>query len=150
MIYLKAFVYSFLATLGFAILFHSPKRSILPACLSSGLSWLVYEYLQISGVNYIFSAFASAFLIGIFGEFLSRRLKNPATVFILPGLIPLVPGAGMYYSMNSLINQDYNSFMAVGVKTFFTALALSFGLVVSSTFSNSLRHVRERKQNSRI
>lgn len=148
MIYLKAFIYSFIASLGFALIFNAPKRSILPACLVGGISWVVYEFLQVQNCNYIFSAFLAAFIIGILGEIFSRRLKNPATLFILPGLIPLVPGAGMYYSMNYLIAQNYNSFIAVGAKTFFTAVALSIGIVASSIFSKSLRRVRIRKQDN--
>lgn len=148
MIYLKAFIYSFIASLGFALIFNAPKRSILPACLVGGISWVVYEFLQVQNCNYIFSAFLAAFIIGILGEVFSRRLKNPATLFILPGLIPLVPGAGMYYSMNYLIAQNYNSFIAVGAKTFFTAVALSIGIVASSIFSKSLRRVRVRKQDN--
>lgn len=148
MIYLKAFIYSFIASLGFALIFNAPKRSILPACLVGGISWVVYEFLQVQNCNYIFSAFLAAFIIGILGEFFSRRLKNPATLFILPGLIPLVPGAGMYYSMNHLIDQNYNSFIAVGAKTFFIAVALSIGIVASSIFSKSLRRVRIRKQDN--
>lgn len=148
MIYLKAFIYSFIASLGFALIFNAPKRSILPACLVGGISWVVYEFLQVQNCNYIFSAFLAAFIIGILGEIFSRRLKNPATLFILPGLIPLVPGAGMYYSMNYLIAQNYNSFIAVGAKTFFTAVALSIGIVASSIFSKSLRRVRVRKQDN--
>lgn len=148
MIYLKAFIYSFIASLGFALIFNAPKRSIFPACLVGGISWVVYEFLQVQNCNYIFSAFLAAFIIGILGEVFSRWLKNPATLFILPGLIPLVPGAGMYYSMNHLIAQNYNSFIAVGAKTFFTAVALSIGIVASSIFSKSLRRVRIRKQDN--
>lgn len=148
MIYFKAFFYSFVASLGFALLFNAPRRSIVPACIVGGISWVVYEFLQVRAYNYMLSAFLAAFIIGILGEIFSRKLKNPATLFILPGLIPLVPGAGMYYSMNQLIAQNYNSFIEIGAKTFFTAAALSVGIVASSIFSKSLRRVRIRKQDN--
>lgn len=146
MMYFKAFLLSAVATFGFAMIFQAPRHTILPACIASGISWVIYDICRDMYMNYMLSAFLAAVSVGTFGEFLSRRYHSPATLFILPGLIPLVPGAGMYYSMTHLIAQEYSKFIEIGAQTFFTAAALSIGVVVSSNFSRSLKRVKLRKK----
>ena len=77
-------------------------------------------------------------------EFLSRHYKMPATIFVLPQLITLVPGGGMYYTMSYLIQDNMESFVREGVNTFSIAVALSLGIAASSLFSRSLRAFKKR------
>lgn len=128
-----------IATAGFSLMFNAPRRTMLAASIGGGLSYVVYEaILGASPQNFILAGFLSAFLVGIIGEILARRYQTPATIFILPGLIPLVPGAGMYYAMSALIEQDYGLFARTSVETFFIAASLSLGVVSSAVFSRSL------------
>ena len=76
-------------------------------------------------ISYILSGVISAFIIGIFSEFFARKLKMPATIFLIPGLVPLVPGAGMYYTMYYLIQQQYDSFQNKAIETLFLAGSLA-------------------------
>src|SRR5699024_7858313 len=96
-------------------------------------------------INYIISSFISAFFIGLCGEILSRLLKSPATLFVLPGMISLVPGGGMYYAMSHLIEQNYEAFVLKAVETFLIAASLSMGIVFSTLFSRSLKRNRSKK-----
>ena len=94
------FVVSTAATIGYSIPIELPKRALIPAALSSGFSYLVYlKILELEGSAF-FGAFVAALIMGILSEFLSRHYKMPATIFVLPQLITLVPGGGMYYTMS--------------------------------------------------
>ena len=68
----------------------------------------------------------------------------PATIFIMPPLIILVPGGGMYYTMSYLIQDNMDMFLREAVNTFSIAIALSLGIVASGMFSKSLRAFRRR------
>lgn len=143
--WLLSFIVAAIATSGFALQFNAPKKTLIPACVGGGISWVIYDVTRSGGSNFIFSGFIAAFVVGAVGELLSRKYHSPATLFILPGLIPLVPGAGMYYTMSYLVEQNYEKFMIVGVETFFTAASLSMGIVASSVFSRSLRNFKFKK-----
>lgn len=80
-----------------------------------------------------------AFLVGALGEILAIKYKKPATVFITPGIVSLVPGAGMYYTMSFLVNQDYNNALAKGTETFFVAAAIAIGVIVATMVARSFR-----------
>ena len=134
-----------IATGGFAVQFNAPRKTLVPASIGGGISWVLYDYIMKSGSNFILAGFISAFIVGTFGELLARKFHCPATLFSLPGLIPLVPGAGMYYTMSHLIEQNYDMFLKTSVETFFTAAALSVGIVTSSIFSKSLKGFKIKK-----
>lgn len=136
------FIYSFFATVGFAIYFGAPINSIFVSGISGGLSWSLYYIVFLSLNNKILATFTGAFLVGFLGEILAIRYKKPATVFITPGLVPLVPGAGMYYTMSYLVSKEFNEAIATGAEVFFIAAAIAIGIIVSTIFSKSIRRFK--------
>ena len=44
-------------------------------------------------------------------EIMARALKTPTTVFMIPSLLPLVPGSRLYYTMFYLFSGDQTLFM---------------------------------------
>lgn len=130
--YLSQFVIAFFGTLGFAMYFNCPKRVLPFACTFSGFVWLVFKYVVLNTNNIILAGFASAFCTGIIGEICARIFKTPALLFILPGLVPMIPGAGTYYTMYYSIFGNYEVFKSTFSETFFTLISLSLGVVAST------------------
>ena len=131
-------VLGFFATIGFAVYFYAPTG------LAGRLSWVLY-YIVLNITNdKIIGTFLGAFLVGILGEFLAIKMKKPATVFITPGIVSLVPGAGMYYTMLHLVQKDYTQAAITGSETLFIAAAIAMGIIVSTIFSKSLRFIKNK------
>ena len=137
------FIYSFFATIGFAIYVGAPLYSLFASGVVGGLSWSLYYIVFSTSKNIILSTFLGAFLVGSIGEALAIKYKKPATVFITPGLVPLVPGAGMYYTMSFLVSEDFNKAIASGTEVFFLAAAIAIGIIVSTIFSKSIRRFKK-------
>ncbi|MDR7869859.1 MAG: threonine/serine exporter family protein [Tissierellaceae bacterium] len=137
-------VLGFFATIGFAVYFYAPMDSVLASGVAGGLSWVLYYIVLHSFNNKILGTFLGALLVGILGEFLAVKMKKPATVFITPGIVSLVPGAGMYYTMLYLVQNDYNRAVIVGTETLFVAAAIAIGIIVSTIFSKSLRFIKKK------
>ena len=87
-------VASFGATIGSAIVFNTSKYDIVRAGIVAAAGWLVYTLLKNTSASVAVAYFAGAFVVALFSEILAYWLKNPATVYLLPGLFPLVPGGG--------------------------------------------------------
>ncbi|NLY46504.1 MAG: threonine/serine exporter [Tissierella sp.] len=137
-------ILGFFATVAFAVYFYAPFDSIFASGVAGGLSWVLY-YLVLNGFdNKIIGTFLGAFLVGVLGEYLAIKMKKPATVFITPGIVSLVPGAGMYYTMLYLVQKDYSQAVIAGSETFFVAAAIAIGIIVSTIFSRSLRHFKRK------
>ena len=124
---------SFGACAFFALLFHCPKNCVLAASLIGTAGYAV----NLLGTRCLHSEIAGAFIdalvIAVLSEVMARRQKAPATLFASVGLIPVVPGGGLYHTMHSLIQGDYSSAVGYGVQTVLIAgsLALAVALVSS-------------------
>ena len=57
-------------------------------------------------------------------------LKTPVTVFLLPGIFPLVPGAGIYYTAYYFIQSNNALALSNGISTFKIAVALATGIAL--------------------
>jgi uncharacterized membrane protein YjjB (DUF3815 family) len=113
-----------IATLGFAIIFKL-KVQLWPFATICGLAaCLLYLGLtELIGGDFIPNAVA-AFVVALLSEIFARLGKAPATVFLLPGCIALVPGGTLYYTMNNLISENY----ALASKSFLTTLTIGVGI----------------------
>lgn len=120
---------SFLGTLGFSILFNLRGTKLFLAALGGMLSWCVYLLLEpyISGapVRYFFCSFFLAF----YAEVLARVLKTPATTFLIPPLIPLIPGSDLYYTMRFGLNRQWSQCLSQAFFTLKLAVALALGII---------------------
>lgn len=140
---LPSLLFAFFCSATSALLFNISRRHILWSAMVGMLGWLAYLLIFEKGQQAVIATFGAALLIGLLGETLAIARKKPATIFILPGIIPLVPGAGMYYTMVALQSQNVSLAAQRGVQTVFTALAISCGLLISLSL---LRLVRRQLQ----
>lgn len=146
---LLQFLLSALATYGFTIYFKLPKRVRLVTSVLSGFIWIIYELLFDFSGNYMVSYLISSFLIGIFSEIFAINFKKPATVFTLPCLVPLVPGAGMYYIMYYFIESNYVVMQEQVIKTTLTTSALALGIVLSQGLVRIIKEITRNYKNKK-
>ena len=122
-------------TIGFSLLFRiDPKR--LPAAALCGLiSCGVLVLLTHLGCGNFISNLAAAGMSALFSEICGRKLHAPAVIFMIPSLIPLVPGRNLYYAMRFLISGDYAQFFSNTVILLQVGLGISGGIIAGSLIS---------------
>ena len=106
------------STAGFCLMYHLPRRHIPLAAGGAAACWAVYLLLLVS----IFSA--------AYAEIAAKYAKAPATLFLIPALIPLVPGSYVYYMMLSLVQDNYIATRRYGLLTAQWAIGLAAGISV--------------------
>ena len=122
----------FLGTLGFSILFNIRGRRLAMAAFGGFLSWALFVILG----NFIASEpiryFIVSALISVYAEVMARILKTPTTTVLMTALIPLVPGASLYYTMAYALGSDMGRFLDKAINTVKLAGALALGIVVTT------------------
>ena len=53
--------------------------------------------------------FLGSLILGLLSHTMSRRYKRPVIIFIVPGIIPLVPGGAAYEATRFLVSNNYTS-----------------------------------------
>jgi uncharacterized membrane protein YjjP (DUF1212 family) len=75
--------------------------------------------------------FVAAVAVGVTGSRAGTRLRQSSLVFIVPGILMLVPGSAGYHSILRLLSGETVSGINAGVTTFVTAMSIAYGLLVS-------------------
>jgi uncharacterized membrane protein YjjB (DUF3815 family) len=75
--------------------------------------------------------FVAATAVGVIGTIAANRLKHSSLVFIVPGILMLVPGSAGYDSVLRLLSGETVGGITAGVTTFVTAMSIAYGLMVS-------------------
>lgn len=119
-------------TIGFCILFHVPLRSFIPAAITGAFAWMTYEISLNNGMTETVSIFLGACTVAILSEVFARIFKEAATIFIIPGILPLVPGAGIYYTLFAFIENNQENLTAYGTQTLMSAGAIAVALMTIS------------------
>lgn len=141
---IKLFIFAYLSTFGFAALFSIPRDAIVKSGFVGALGWICFHLISTHFGSIVVGTFVASMVVGILGELFARLFKKPATVYIIPGIVPFVPGAGMYYTMLALVRKDFMEAANKGTETFFIAAAISIGIIVSTTLSRSINRVKNK------
>ncbi|WP_042276712.1 threonine/serine exporter family protein [[Clostridium] dakarense] len=132
------FLFSFFATVGFSIFLNAPKSALLPAGVTGAVGWSLYFVLFNLSSNSIFANFIAAAVVSLLSEILARKLKHPAILFVIPGIIPLVPGLGMYNTMLYLVQNHFDLAISTGADTLFVSGAIALGVLIITSLSRTL------------
>lgn len=144
MLYIKEFIISTISAFGFSYVFNSPRKSVLVSGLNAGFGWVIFKFVQQFSESVYIASFMSALFIAISSEVLARIFHYPASIFIFPGIINLCPGEAIYNTMRYFIANETPMAIISLYKALGIAAAIAFGVLLSSSFSLSLRTYKER------
>ena len=133
----------FMSGVGFTSLINSPRRSVIAASLISGIGWLLYNLGVDAGYGKVTAAFLATIAIEVSSDLTSRILKDAATVYVIPAILPLVPGAGMYYAMLAFVEKDYQLAAHTANEVFFIAGAIALSLLVTGSFMKMIFSIKD-------
>ena len=123
-------LYASLGTLCFAVLFHVPQRHYIRCAAVGGVGWLVYLLAMALGAGCVSATLAASVPLALLSRWYAVKARAPATVFLLCGIFPLVPGAGIYYTAYYFVSGQMALFSAKLAEVIKVALALSVGIAV--------------------
>lgn len=142
------FLYAFIASTGFSVFLCSPKKTLIASGFCGAIGWTSYYYLSSLLVNNISSNFIATLLVALISEILARKLKQPAIIFIIPGIIPLVPGLGMYNTMLYLVQSNFDEAISKGADVLFVGGAIALGVLIITSLSKTLNLIIGKNSNS--
>ena len=131
--YILPFIYAAMACAGFCVMYNMHEFKIaLTACVGGGIAWVAYLLCAPSG-SVMLQNFVSAVTVAIFSEIMARVFKTPSTVFLIVGILPMVPGGGIYYTMKYCIEGNMDMFVSKLIATLGVAGAIAVGVSLVSS-----------------
>ena len=130
--YVTYMICGFFSSLGFALLFNQEKTDGIIAALVSILGWLMVLIIKDNYNMEILGYFVASMFMTLMSEILARRRKCPATIFLIQGILILVPGFGLYRTMFYYVSGSASLAAFNGTKTLECAAAIAFGILTTT------------------
>ena len=120
----------FVGTVAFAVLFNVPKRFYLCCGCTGAAGWLMYHMVMIYGGSAATASFCGTLVVVLLSRILTVIMKCPITIFLVSGIIPLVPGAGIYWTAYYLVTDRPAEAADNGFAAMKAAFAIVLGIVL--------------------
>ena len=126
-------LFAFVGCIGFAIQFNIHGFGVSLCALGGALSWAVYLIaLELTGSE-LSGYFWSALFSSVYSEVMARIRKYPAISYLVISIFPMIPGAGVYYTMNYAVQGQMDLFASKGMFTAAIAGIMAVGILLGST-----------------
>lgn len=135
---------AFCGSFGFGVLYNIHGKKLVLSALGGMSGWIVYLLVMNLYDDKILSLFAATMSIGILSELLARLMKCPATLFLIPMLIPLVPGSDLFYATSHLILNDLEEFQFFLALVSKEAMAIAFGIILTGCIVQIFQRVKQK------
>jgi uncharacterized membrane protein YjjB (DUF3815 family) len=138
------FVVCIFATLSFAVLFFAPKKELFFCGLIGALGWVVYLVCIEADMAKPFANLLATLVLTLLSRTISAIRRVPVTVYLICGIFPLVPGAGIYYTSFYFIMGEIDMFSEAGTGALKAAvsivLGIMFGFAMPQRWFNRIGH----------
>ena len=125
------FIYCFAASLFFALIMNAPKKTLIHSSIVASIGYFIYITCS-EQLNTTLGFFAGTTFVAMMGEIFARKFKMPATIFIFPAVIPMVPGFGLYQTMLALVQSNIPQALEIGVNTILSIAAMAIAMALVS------------------
>lgn len=133
------------ASMGFALVFKAAVRQSFYAGIGGAVNCACYLLMQRFYGNDFAAVMAGAAFVAAYAYRMSRVHRAPATIFLTTSIMPVIPGATLFYLMHGLVQSDYALASGQTILLAQTCLAIAFGFLVVEI---AMRYVGERKVTS--
>ena len=135
---LVQFIAALVGTSFFAVLFGVPRKFYFAAGLVGVLGWMVYILMsRYTPMGDFGSTFLAATMVAFLSRYAAIKLKCPSTVFLICGIFPLIPGAGVFWSAYYIASTQLESAIMMGLSSVKLTLAIVLGIIVAANVFHS-------------
>jgi uncharacterized membrane protein YjjP (DUF1212 family) len=131
--FLQLNIAAFIACVGFAILFNIHGMGITLCAIGGVLAWSAYLLVMELSGNLYFANLVGGIVASVYSETMARIRKYPAISYLVVSIFPLIPGAGVYYTMNYCVQGHTQLFAEKSLETAAVAGSIALGILLIST-----------------
>ena len=130
-----------IGTVAFSVLYSVP-RAYYPYCgFIGGAGWLVY-CLLIPRSSPPEATFFAAILVVLLSRLSAVWERCPVTIFLISGIIPLVPGGGVYWTAYYIVTNQMELAAQTGFMALKVAVAIVLGIVLVFQLPQKVFHIK--------
>lgn len=146
---------SFVGSAAFAVVFKVNKRHVIFGAINGLLTYFVYYMVFYFLESAFVAALISTAFAAVFAELMARSRRAPANVFLIPGVIPTVPGSNLYFFMRNMLEANITEAVtqlgialgvALGIACGTVSVSITWGIVNDKISKRKVRGAAEHPQ----
>lgn len=123
---------AFIGTAAFALLFGIDREHYIPAGVIGAIGWTLYLLLvRNCSATPVVATLAASTLVCVISRMAAIPFRIPAQGFLLCGIFPLVPGAGIFWFTYYLTDSQFDLSMQSGLLAGKIAIAIVLGIILA-------------------
>jgi len=137
---------SFIAVVAFSIKLEVPKKYVCITGIVGAIAWITYLTCNYLGSQDIVSYFVSTLVVATISIILSKIFNAVSTIFLIPGILPTVPGAAMYKMIYYLINNNHPEATYYLLQAIFIAAGMALAIFITESIKG-IQIIRKEQVN---
>jgi len=134
-------IFAFCAIISFSVINEAPKKCLFINGVLGMAGWAVYLYIdRISTM--LTATFVSGLVLAVASHILARILKTPVTTMLIPAILTIVPGAGMY---QTVFLSDMDGALSSLVYTIGAAGAIAIAIFLVDAFVVAIKKIVKKR-----
>lgn len=131
----------------FAIMLETPRIYIVRAGMLGGLGWFIYLFAdRMFSTGPVWASFASVMVTAVISHIAARIYKVPVTMFLVSGILPTVPGSGMYKIPYYMIMHDTEMTNHYFIETMACAGAIALAIFIVDAVFRTISDMQNEKK----
>ncbi|MBQ7568664.1 threonine/serine exporter family protein [bacterium] len=127
-----------------AVTFRIPPKELFWATAAGFMGWEVMYCLEFYDINTLTATTLGALATSLCSEFMARDRRVPASIYVVPGILPLVPGRAIYNAMFSIINGQHDLSKSGAMQAILGAGGIAIGLLIGTAIARGVVHPQHR------
>lgn len=136
-------LFSFFVSAGTSVLNNIEKRYIVLCGLCGSLTAFLYDVSE-NFVSPVMASLISCFLLATVCQYLSFKTKRPDTSFIIPGIMPVVPGSLVFRAFDALAESSYMKALDYGTQAIMVGVSIALALVFNETMTTLFMNIKHK------
>lgn len=116
-------------TIAFSVLFYVPRKYYGFCGVCGATAWIVYSLLSWNGISPEEATFFATVAVIFLSRYFAVMERCPVTLFLITGIFPLVPGAGVYWTSYYIVTEELEKASQTGFEALKVAVAIVLGIV---------------------
>ena len=130
---------AFVGTVGFSVIFGVPRKNYVQTAVVAAIGWTAYLLLvRYTVLGPAISTFVATVIVASLARAFASWFRTPSTVYLIPGVFPMIPGGGIFWTTFFLVSSRLGPALQSGMLALEVTAAIVLGIVLVSALPKQL------------
>ncbi len=128
----------------FSVAMEADKEDLPINALLASICYGTYIYILSLSDNMMIATLIATLLVSFLAIYLTRKRQKPLQIYLVAGIIPLLPGLNILKMVLGFVYQDYTAILVNANLTIQILFAIVMSIIIASSITTMLKKIKIR------